>query len=266
MGHFPWRFHVGMASEQGAARAFNADGAAYFIPPPALLRHGVLFAVADGVGGGPCSALAAHVALRAFFRAYYRGRGWSVDWRLRGAVRIAHHAVRRQAAVRKGCEGMATTLTGLLCTKKQLRVVHVGDAHAFLVRDRAIHRITREHTMGAALRSRLGRTSPRYQNVLSQALGLDTLPHPDVVPLALKPGDILILATDGVHRAVQARHMGWFALRYAPLQAAALMARYALTAGSRDDRSVLVVRVAPAVARVVPSAHYRVAARAHSWA
>ena len=248
MNGFPWAVQVGAVSEQGTGRRENADRAGYVIPPPRVARRGALFAVADGVGGGREAAMAARAAIRGFLGLYYTLARRPDPRALLRAVQQVQQTLRHMAQGK-------TTLTGLLVGSSHACVVHVGDTRAYLVRNRHVYRLTRDDVL---YEGDPGRRSP-FAHVLTQALGMSKPLRPHVAIVPLQSNDVFVLTSDGVHAYLPAQHIGWFAVTYPPLQAAALMARWALNAGSSDDRTVLVVRVA------LPQGRGRVSVRAIQW-
>ncbi len=108
---------------------------------------------------------------------------------------------------RDDCNGMGTTLTIAVIYEDQLILAHVGDCRAYLYRDKALMRLTIDHTLvqemidAGSLSEADSRTHPR-RNVLTRALGSPENVKADTIRLPLKRGDRIMLCTDGLHGAV----------------------------------------------------------------
>lgn len=97
-----------------------------------------------------------------------------------------------------------STLTAAHLAGDRLHALHIGDSRLHLVRDGQVTHVTRDHTVVAQLVEE-GRLTPdearthEHRAILNRALGVagsDTL---DTFEIAVRPGDRLVLTTDGVH-------------------------------------------------------------------
>lgn len=101
-------------------------------------------------------------------------------------------------------DGSGTTLTVAVLDGDRLHIAHVGDARVVLVRAGHLEHVTQEHTL---LRSLLeaGRLSPEEaasppdRRVLNRALAAGAPTAPDLLVRRLEAGDLVLLATDGLH-------------------------------------------------------------------
>lgn len=265
------RVAVAGRSHPGRVRTRNED--AFLIaavpgdpPDPDACR---LIGVADGVGGHSAGDVASELALDAV-EATLDGfpslaaapeEGWreALDAALLGAVADADRAVREHARGRPDLEGMATTLVVAVLCRGWLGVAHVGDSRAHVVRGDRLHRLTNDHTWGAEARERgemdegeIAR-SPLRESI-TRAVGLARGADADIAWLALAPGDVVLLATDGLTRYVDETGI-LDALREAGPRleraADALIAR-ALAAGGRDNVTVVLARFDGPAAEPLP--------------
>lgn len=161
-----------------------------------------LLAVADGYGPeGARAARAAVEALAALPRDRWTARSGEVLDALEDGVRGA-------AAALTELTGSGTTLTAAAWTGGRLAVAHVGDSRAYLLRDGALVRLTRDHTVVQALVD-AGELDPAEaadrpdRALLLKALdGGDVPPEPEIVVHGTRPGDRLLLCTDGLSAVV----------------------------------------------------------------
>ncbi|WP_265865103.1 PP2C family serine/threonine-protein phosphatase [Streptomyces sp. SKN60] len=107
-----------------------------------------------------------------------------------------------------GCPDSGTTLTAALLAGNRLALAHVGDSRAYLLRDGALRRLTRDHTVVQALVD-AGELSPAEaaarpdRALLLKALdGADVPPEPQLALHELRPGDRLLLCTDGLSAVI----------------------------------------------------------------
>lgn len=120
-----------------------------------IQRHIGFYCVADGVGGEEhgerASQAAVHAALGAFHRAvgrygYDQLRG-SVTSMARGFVKVASQHLAIKGEVEPEENRGATTFTGLFITGDRAGIGHLGDSRAYLMRDRTLIRLTRDHNL-----------------------------------------------------------------------------------------------------------------------
>ncbi len=231
-----WRQHVGdRADQQDAARV----SVLVRVGPAEPERH--LLMVADGMGGMAEGALAARTAVRTLpehVRAAWSAEHTRVE-QLSGAFHETHEDVKRAlAGANGGCALTACYVRGgpggIAC------FAHMGDVLGLLLRRdrpghyRVAHR-TEPHRFGRHVLSRCvgSRLSDRDQAEVSR-------------DLLLNPGDVIVLASDGVGDSVDEATV--LALAAGNPKARALaeaLLRVALGAATtgRDNATVMVARV-----------------------
>ena len=108
-----------------------------------------------------------------------------------------------QIASSSKLRGMATTAVAMLIDDGSGTLAHVGDSRAYRLRDGQLERLTRDHSWVeeqirvGALSESAARQHP-WRNIVTRALsGSDDL-EVDVKEVSLKPGDRLLLCSDGV--------------------------------------------------------------------
>lgn len=182
------RVQVGASTDVGRVREGNED--AYMVRDP-------LFAVADGMGGHQGGEVASNLALERLERATDGGSD------LADVVREANRAVFEQAAQDPGLAGMGTTLTAVRVQDERLHLAHVGDSRMYLLRDGRLERITRDHTVVEQLVDQ-GRMSAEdakihpQRSILTRALGVDEDIQVDESDVDVRPGDRVLLCSDGL--------------------------------------------------------------------
>ena len=207
----PNRVYVAGLSHIGRVRRRNEDSLS-------LIPDLGVAVVADGMGGHPggdvASQIAADTAARLLgeaVEAAHRGDPASTvgTANLRDAmersVLDAHADIRARGRAEPALDGMGTTLTALVvCTRKdRFTLGHVGDSRAYLYRARRLTQLTRDDTWiqdqidRGDMLAENARRSP-YAHLLTQCLGLEPEPTPQVLEGETQPGDAFLLCTDGL--------------------------------------------------------------------
>lgn len=190
------------------------------LPNPELLempgeRLATLIMVADGVGGANAGEEASRAALESVamyvtetMQCYYRADpqdAVAFEDALRAGAAACHAAVVGRASSNAELRGMATTLTLGLGVWPSLFFLQVGDSRAYQLRDRKLHRLTRDQTLaqdlvdtGVLKPSDLAR-SP-LSHVLSSAIGAEW--KPVVSKVALDRSTTILMCTDGLTKHV----------------------------------------------------------------
>ena len=115
----------------------------------------------------------------------------------------ANHGILTEARNSPEREGMGTTLTAIVVDGDQLLLGHVGDSRAWRIRGGVIEQLTQDHTVvGQQVRDGVlteadAETHP-MRHVLSRCLGIQEEIEVDLAEGAVTPGDIYVLASDGL--------------------------------------------------------------------
>ena len=242
---------IGVASDQGRQRTENQDSLA--IPPPGLSpkelgEKGHLYLVADGIGGHQAGKTASDLVARRVVDEYYRQPPGDVAGALRRAIRIANAEVHRWAQ-EPGYEKMGTTIVAAVLHGNTLTVAHVGDSRAYLISRDQIQILTRDHTWvteqidgGILTQEQADRHAQRH--VLTRSLGARPEVLVDLIHTSLRPGDQVLLCSDGLWEMVRNEGIADVMLQEADPQAACdLLVKHANLAGGEDNISIIVVSV-----------------------
>jgi len=184
-----------LRSDPGLLRERNEDCAG-------VLPERGIFAVADGMGGHIGGDVASRVAIDAALGLLDASAALDAD-ALARAVERANRAVLDEAT-RRGYWGMGTTLTLARVTPGEVLIANVGDSRAYLLREERADQLTTDQTMvemlirQGALRREHARNHPE-RHVLVQALGTQEPLQPELRRIETRPGDRLLLSTDGLH-------------------------------------------------------------------
>lgn len=234
------RFSGAGVSDVGRVRPHNEDSG--FVGPYVAL-------VADGVGGAAAGEIASATAAYAVSAT---ALGHFLDLPelvLAEAERAARAAVRHGVQRDLNRLGMATTLTALICDGTRVVLGHVGDSRAYRLRDGVLTQLSTDHTYvqhlvdtGQLDRAAAGR-HPWRNVVLRSVDGDPEGPGLDLTPVSARPGDRLLLCSDGLTDLVEDHRIAEVLRLSDPLSAAAVLTQSALAAGGRDNITCIVLDV-----------------------
>lgn len=164
--------------------------------------------VCDGMGGAAAGDIASKTALEVFASNILKDgqpdfTARDMERRVKQAAEEANAQVHALAESNSDYEGMGTTLVSMLVVGNQVVVGNVGDSRAYLIDDSGIRQITRDHSLVHEMVAR-GELSP-YQaqrhpsrNVVTRVLGGGRTVECDTFSLTVKPGQYILLCSDGL--------------------------------------------------------------------
>jgi serine/threonine protein phosphatase PrpC len=235
-----------------------------------------LFIVADGMGGHKAGEVASKIAVESFaeyfldflknnslfaggeklpFSSCENGASIADDHIksvLVDAFKYANTKVFDRANTDEDCSGMGTTLT--VCYTSQLIgetvfFAHIGDSRAYFLRGRDLKLITEDHTLvGELYRKGVITYDEMFdhplRNYLNDVVGTDSKITPDVIKLCTRPGDLIILCSDGLNSMLRDRAIFSIASKYKnPLKVTEELIKKAKSAGGLDNVTVIALKL-----------------------
>jgi serine/threonine protein phosphatase PrpC len=222
---------------------------------PEQVRWGM--AVADGMGGHAAGEVASTQALKLALHLSQQGSQWYVDVgeaeskalvkRMEAILESVDRAIAEQSKSERGLAGMGTTFTLACIDGSRLYVYQVGDSRCYLMRHGRLQRLTRDQTLSqelvdAGLLDQDELHTHRMRHVLTQAMGRGGIAV-DAQYLALEDGDRLLLASDGLTDGVPDSAIEEILNRCDCEAACSELLARALSAGGRDNITLIVARV-----------------------
>ena len=212
-----------------------------------LVRPGQfpLYAVADGMGGHIGGEVASALALSTLSGLL---KGAPEEGKLRAAVDAANRAVFDKGNEVPELRGMGTTLTCLWEGRRDFFMAHIGDSRCYLSRGGVLYRQSVDHSVVGDLVRRGLLTAKEaanypYRNVITRALGPQYRVQADVLRWDKRPGDRLLLCSDGLTEYVKDDALSHLVPTLVPEALADLLMQLALDGGGRDNITVLVGEV-----------------------
>lgn len=206
-----------MLSDRGQVRRHNEDACA-----ASPLRN--VFVVCDGMGGAAGGEIASHLAAETFVAQMSQSRAEDIlpsprRSSIAAAVQAANRAVYQQSRKTAHLAGMGTTLVGLVYAGEQepgkaetgghpapsLWLVHVGDSRCYRWRQKNLEQLTVDHSLveeqvrAGQITAAQALASP-MRNVITRAVGTEPSVEPDIQGHCPQPGDLYLLASDGLTR------------------------------------------------------------------
>lgn len=184
-------------------------------------RYGI-YVVCDGMGGAAAGEVASKLGVDTvlgYFRDAARTgvfprigesfEGYSARANaLASAIQKANGTIHTMGRTNDAQRGMGSTIVAVLFEAPFFSIAHVGDSRIYLVRQGEIQQLTDDHSLvmeqvrrGLLTREEAERSE--MQNIIIRALGSDDTVKPDVEDMVAIPGDVLLLASDGLTKHVK---------------------------------------------------------------
>jgi serine/threonine protein phosphatase PrpC len=225
-------------TDTGRQRQANED---------ALLARPPLFAVADGMGGAQAGEVASKIATEALEQAGPADE--APEPYLRRVVESANERIHGLAERDASRSGMGTTLTAALVREDEISIAHVGDSRAYLWRDGELRRLTSDHSLVEELR-RQGRLTDEQaeehpqRSIITRALGPEADVEVDTMTYPGRPGDVILLCSDGLTTMISEQRITEILTRSPSLDAAvSKLIAEANERGGRDNITVVAFRL-----------------------
>jgi protein phosphatase len=222
-----------------------------------------VFILADGMGGHSAGEIASTLAvetIRSFIKRTRDDDGFTWPFgvdprlsydenRLMTAVKLANRRVFRASESREDYTGMGTTIVVALVEKDQVTFSGVGDSRIYSFYDGRLEQLTRDDSwvrmildQDPAFDQTLLASHP-MRHVLTKVIGARDHAEADVSTRQLRPGETLLMCSDGLHGALDDETIGRILTEEPDLQAIAdrLLAE-ALERDGRDNITALLVQ------------------------
>lgn len=211
--HPPFAISYAQRSDTGKQRRANEDTSAVH---ELQLGAGsaVIAAIADGMGGAQAGAEASQLAVGIAVQTLSTRLSQQFpttehEWQraLLDALHAANQAVHDRSQSARQRNGMGTTLLISVFWERRVRIAHIGDSRAYVVRPAArkpqIIQLTADHTVVAELVtkgaiSHADMRSHPQRHQLARSIGPEPEIEPELVARTLRSGERLLLCSDGL--------------------------------------------------------------------
>ena len=192
-------------TDTGRVRTANQDYVYASVEPVGSLPN--LFVVADGMGGHQAGDYASRYIVENLVSYLQYTENSQIVPLLREGILKVNTMLYQESKEKPELSGMGTTLVAAVADENTLYVANVGDSRLYLVRDR-IRQVTRDHSYVEELVSlgRLERGSKDYKdkkNIITRAVGTEDKLLVDFFEVGLKPGDFILMCSDGLSNMLE---------------------------------------------------------------
>lgn len=238
----PASFHG--RTDTGRVRPHNEDSFC-------TLGNRRLFVVADGMGGHRAGEVASRLAIEALIEFLgderlqaATGNNASFRQLLLDAFHHANQTVMGSAAGNPAQRGMGCTMVACLVDNATLHTCHVGDARCYLAHQGSLEQITTDHTGLSPIpgSSSANGDTAQLRKVVTRAIGFPFAQEPEYHVRPLRPGDRVLLCSDGLWNMLDPRRIEQILLNAASAEEASKeLIEAANGEGGRDNITALVI-------------------------
>lgn len=242
-------------SDIGLKRQLNEDSVISILPEDQqVMEHkGILFVVADGMGGHTRGDVASQLAVNTLRDVYYQQESDDLAALLRLALEQANARIYNENMAMspkpESDQMMATTCVAAAVQGDTLYVANVGDSRAYIVRDGQAQQISLDHSV-VAQQLREGLITKEQakdhpdRNKIYRCLGIHEVEEVDTFSAKVQAGDLLLLCTDGLSELVSEEEVIGIMQQYEPKQSVQRLIERANELGGKDNITAVVARVA----------------------
>jgi len=184
-----------------------------------------LFVVADGMGGHAGGETASRLAVQSIVASVHSQLELLFAWEqhpqgespqasiLAKAVQKSCADVNCAAQVDPNLSGMGTTVAAAWVREGRATIANVGDSRVYLCRDAYVMLLTDDHSlvceqMKAGVMSLEEAKNSRLKNIITRSVGFEADVAVDCYVLEPKPGDRLLICSDGMSNFVDLPEVG----------------------------------------------------------
>ena len=219
-----------------------------------IRADGVLI-IADGMGGRSFGEQAAAAAVETIEESLAEmldsrdGGEVVMGDVLASALRKANARVYELASADEGRKGMGTTCVAAVIEGERVYIAHAGDSRAYLLREGTLRQLTADHSyvaeqVRAGAITEEGARKSRFRNIITRAVGIEPTLEAEVVDAEIRPGDTLLLCTDGLSNMVEEADIArTLAQSASPQNAADRLVGMANKNGGKDNITAVVARL-----------------------
>lgn len=210
---------------------------------------GILFIVADGMGGHRGGRRASEIAVQIVEQRYFDDARGGIGDRLKQALAAANGQILEYASAHPEYKGMGTTCTALLVQGAAASIGHIGDSRAYRIAREGITQITQDHSLVAEM-VRRGLLSEKEailhpdRSLLYRALGTREEVEIDLIEgFPVSADDRFLLCSDGLSNLVMDNEIEEMVRNSEPQEACKQLVALANKRGGYDNITVLVVHL-----------------------
>jgi protein phosphatase len=199
---------VHLLTDIGNFRKVNEDYVDYFTDETKRI-----YVIADGMGGHNAGEIASKLAVENTI-SYINSLEELDDLEesIREAVLDSNMKIFELSSSRNELNGMGTTLTACLVKGGEMVVAHVGDSRCYVIKDKKISQVTKDHSLVQQLLDEGSITESEAdnhpnKNIITRALGTNSTVEVDVIKMDIEGVEKVILCTDGLSNLISEQEL-----------------------------------------------------------
>jgi len=207
-----------------------------------------LWAVADGMGGHAAGDVASGVVIHALAKLGNAEKLNSASGNVAAAIENANSMLRFVANERGKDVVIGTTIVAAVARGDRMAILWAGDSRAYRLRGNHFEQLTRDHDLLTDMKEQNAPAElidAMKSNVISRAVGAHEKINIDEIRVEVRQHDVFLLCSDGLYREVPEHQIKAILREKDPARSSALLVEAALSAGARDNVTVVVIRANP---------------------
>jgi PPM family protein phosphatase len=241
----------GCRSDRGMVREENQDSCGWLPQAPDGLKSpgGMLFVVADGMGGHRARRRASELAVSAVTSSYAACAATAIPDLLRHVLAEANTRIYSEAERKPALQEMGTTCTLLVLQESSYWIGHIGDSKVFVATDSELRQLTTDQShVGELVRRGIITREQAWvhpeRNRITRALGTQLEALPEISgPFPIAPGMWFIMCTDGLTNHLAEEEIRRMVVGCDPQATADEMVALANKRDGTDNVTVLIIQV-----------------------
>jgi len=149
--------------------------------------------VCDGVGSAQEGAAAAKRTTQHLMNNFkIRPKSWSIEKSIKSFIESINSILYQESLINYESSELVTTLAMIVIQGNRLYGANVGDSRVYLFRDNKLNQLSYDHAMD----------EEGYENVLTQAIGIDKEVEPFYFENIIEKDDKILLCSDGLYNVL----------------------------------------------------------------
>lgn len=149
--------------------------------------------VCDGVGSASEGAEASKRVTNYLINNFkIRPKTWSIEKSIRTFIESINSILYKESQLNYNSSELVTTLAMVVIQGNRLYGANVGDSRVYMYRDKKLNQLSNDHSM----------TEKGYENVLTQAIGIDEDVEPYYFENIIQKDDKILLCSDGLYNVL----------------------------------------------------------------
>ncbi len=154
--------------------------------------------VCDGVGSATEGAEAAKRTTKYLMNNFkIRPKTWSIEKSIKSFIESINAILYQESQINYESSELVTTLTIVVIQGNRLYGANVGDSRVYLYRDNKLNQLSYDHAMD----------EEGFENVLTQAIGIDTEVQPYYFENLVEKNDKILLCSDGLYNVIDSQQL-----------------------------------------------------------